>query len=222
MNTSVFWALVRKDLFLMRGFMVATVVGGLLSFLIARLGSTGFAVGGILFLTVNVASGIFIAMLCVLTERVKNVRLFVLSLPISGKHYSYAKLLSTWLIYGIPWLALTAIAVVAFLLSPTGKDGMVVYAVMLQGFVLALFSLVLAALYVIKSETMSGIGILVVNICFSLYMVRINQPDITRQLSGDTITWPPFSLAVLAGEALVIVASVVFVMIVSSRERDHV
>ncbi len=201
--TSVFWALVRKDLYLMRGFMVATVAGGLLAFIIAGWGRTGFAVGGILFLTVNVASGIFIAMLSVLTERVKNVRLFVLSLPISGQQYAIAKLVSTWLIYGIPWVGLTAIAILAFVLSPEAKLGMVVYAVMLQGFVLALFSLVLAALYVIKSEPLSGIGILAVNIGFSLFMVWVNQPEITRQLSTDTITWPPFSLAMLAGEGLV-------------------
>jgi ABC-2 type transport system permease protein len=218
---SVFWALVRKDLYLMRGLMASVIAGGLLAFFIARLGGTGFAVGGILFLTVNVAGGIFIAMLCVLTERVKNVRMFVLSLPISGRQYAMAKLLSTWLIYGIPWVVLTAIAITAFLLAPKSPLGMVVYVVMLQGFVLALFSVVLASLYVIRSEPLSGVGILVVNVGFSLFMVWINQPEIRAPLSTDTITWPPFSLAMLAGEALVILASIVFVTVVSSRIRDH-
>jgi hypothetical protein len=205
----------------MRGMMVSILIGGLLAFFIAGLGRTGFAVGGILFLTVNVAGGIFIAMLCVLTERVKNVRLFVLSLPISGRQYAMAKLLSTWLIYGIPWVGLTAIAILAFVLSPESPRGMLVYAVLLQGFVLALFSVVLASLYVIRSEPLSGIGILVVNIGFSLFMVWINQPEIRAPLSGDAITWPPFSLAMLAGEAAVILISIAFVTVVSSRIRDH-
>jgi hypothetical protein len=133
-----------------------------------------------------------------------------------------AKLLSTWLIYGIPWVALTAIAILAFVLAPEGKLGMVVYAVMLQGFVLALFSVVLASLYVIRSEPLSGIGILVVNVGFSLFMVWINQPHITGPLSTGTITWPPFSIAMLAAEALVILASTIFVTVISSRVRDHV
>ncbi len=218
---SVFWALVRKDLYLMRGLMIAIVVGGLLAFFITSLGRTGFAVGGILFLTVNVAGGIFIAMLSVLTERVKNVRQFVLSLPISGQQYAMAKLISAWLIYGIPWVGLTAIAIAAFVLSPESPRGMVVYAVMLQGFVLALFSVVLASLYVIRSEPLSGIGILVVNIGFSLFMVWINQPQIREPLSTDTVTWPPFSIAMVAGEALVILASIAFVSFISSRIRDH-
>ncbi len=107
------------------------------------------------------------------------------------------------------------------MISPEAKLGMVVYAVMLQGFTLALFSVVLASLYVIRSEPLSGIGILVVNICFSLYMVWVNQPQVIGVLATDTILWPPFSLGMLAGEALVILASLAFVMIVSSRTRDY-
>jgi ABC-2 type transport system permease protein len=222
MNGSVFWALVRKDLYLMRALVVAIIVAGVLAFVLMRFGRIGFAVGGILFLTANVAGGIFIAMLSVLTERVKHVQLFALSLPISGAQYGRAKLLSTWLVYGIPWGVLTTRAVASFLLSPEAQRGMVVYAVMLQGFVLAIFSVMLATLFLVKSEPLSGIGILIVNICFSLFMVKVNQPDIIGPLRTDNIVWTPFSQAMLAGEVLVMITSLVFVLIVTSRTRDHV
>jgi hypothetical protein len=222
MNGSAFWALVRKDLYLMRGFMAAIILAGVLAFVMMGWGRIGFAVGGILFLTTNVAGGIFIAMISVLTERVRNVRLFALSLPISGAQYNRAKLVATWLTYGIPWLVLTVLAILAFLLPPEADRGMVVYAVMLQGFVLALFSVVVASLFMIKSEPMSGVVILGVNICFSLFMVRVNQPDIMTILRTDTIVWPPFSQAMLAGELLVMILSLAFVLVVTSRIRDHV
>jgi ABC-2 family transporter protein len=222
MNGSAFWALVRKDLYLMRGFIAAIILAGVLAFVMMGWGRIGFAVGGILFLTTNVAGGIFIAMISVLTERVRNVRLFALSLPISGSQYNRAKLVATWLTYGIPWLVLTVLAILAFLLPPEADRGMVVYAVMLQGFVLALFSVVVASLFMIKSEPMSGVVILGVNICFSLFMVRVNQPDIMKILSTDTIVWPPFSQAMLAGELLVMILSLAFVLVVTSRIRDHV
>jgi ABC-2 type transport system permease protein len=222
MNSSVFWALVRKDLYLMRALVVAIIVAGGIAFLLMGFGKIGFAVGGILFLTANVAGGIFIAMLSVLTERVKNVQLFALSLPISGAQYGRAKLLSTWLVYGIPWGVLTALAVLSFLLSPEADRGMVVYAVILQGFVLAIFSVMLATLFLVKSEPLSGIGILVVNICFSLFMVKVNQPEVIGLLRTDTIVWTPFARAMLAGEVLVMIASLVVVLIVTSRQRDHV
>jgi len=62
MRSSVFWSLVRKDMYLMRGFMGAMVVVGLVSLVLMALGKVGFAVGGILFLTANVAGAIFIAL----------------------------------------------------------------------------------------------------------------------------------------------------------------
>ncbi len=222
MNRSVFWALVRKDVYLLRGFMIAAAAAGLLAFALLGRGRIGFAVGGILFLTANVAGGIFIAMYSLLTDRVRNSRLFALSLPISGNQLGLAKLVSAWITYGIPWLVLTALALLAFLVSPDSDRGMVVYAAMLQGFVLALFSVVIAALFVVKSETMSGVVILLVNICFSLFMVQVNQPDVREPLMTDHIVWTPFSLGMLGGEALAIVLSLAFVLLVNSRNRDHV
>lgn len=221
MNRSVFWALVRKDLYLMRGLIVASILSGVIAFVVMGLGKIGFAVGGILFITANVAGGIFIAMLSILTDRVKNSRMFALSLPISGGQYGTAKLVSAWLTYGIPWLVLSAIAVAAFLLPEKSDRGMVVYAAMLQGFVLALFSVVVAALFVIRSEPLSGIVILFVNIGFSLFMVKINQPEVVSPLRTDTIVWTPFSLVMVSGEVLVILLSLAFVMSVNFRNRDH-
>ncbi len=222
MNGSVFRALVRKDLYLMRPLIIATLVAGAVAFVLMRFGRIGFAVGGILFLTTNVAGGIFIAMLSVLTERVKGVQLFALGLPVSGVQYWRAKLLSTWLTYGIPWGALAAMVVLSFLLAPEAGRGMVVYALMLQGFVLALFGVVLAAMFLIRSEPLSGIVILVVNIAFSLFMVKVNQPEVVGLLRTDHVVWTPFSQGMLAGEVLVILGSLVFVMVVTSRIRDHV
>jgi hypothetical protein len=222
MNRSVFWALVRKDVYLLRGFIIATIAAGLLAFVLMGWGRTGFAVGGILFLTANVAGGIFIAMYSLLTDRVRNSRLFALSLPISGNQLGLAKLVSAWLTYGIPWLVLTTLALLAFLVPVEADRGMVVYALMLQGFVLALFSVVIAGLFIITSETMSGLMILVVNIGFSLFMVKVNQPEIIQPLKTDTIVWTPFSLGMLGGEAVVLAVSLAFVVLVNSRKRDHV
>jgi hypothetical protein len=219
--TSVFWALVRKDLYLMRGFMIAAVVVGLLAVVLMKFGKVGFAVGGILFLTVNVASGIFIAMYSLLTERKDHSRTFALSLPISGYQHDLAKLLSGYLTYGIPWLVLTSVAVGIFLL-PSAERGMVVYALVLQGFVLALFSVVLAALFVVTSETMSGVVILATNIGFSLFMVALNQPQNATPMHSAQIVWTPFALWMGAGELLVIALSLSFAAIVTSRRRDYI
>ena len=223
MKSSVFWALVRKDLYVLRGFMILTVVVGLAALFSMRFGRTGFAMGGILFLTANIAGGIFIAMYSLLTERKEQSHLFALSLPISGYKCELAKLLSGYLSYGIPWLILTAAGLLGFLLPGNDAErGMFVYGLVLQLFILAVFSFVMAWLFIVKSEPMAGVAIMVSNIGFSLFMVSLNQPEHTRPLRTPEITWTPFASWTLAGELIVIVLSLVLTIVYMSRQRDHV
>jgi ABC-2 type transport system permease protein len=222
MRSSVFWSLVRKDIYLMRGFMIAMVVVGLASLVLMALGKVGFAVGGILFLTANVAGAIFIALTILMGERKDRSRTFALSLPISGFHYDMAKVLAGYLSFGIPWLLLTAAAIGMFLLPPQEHLGMVVYALVLQGFVLALFSVSLSAMFVITSEPLSGLVILGTNICFSLFMVTLNQPHTADPLRGPHMVWTPFAQWMVAGEVLVIALALAFTAFVTSRNRDYI
>jgi hypothetical protein len=221
MKRSVFWALVLKDLYLLRGFMIAMLVVGLASWWLMRYGGKVFAVAGLLFLTTNVAGAIFIAMYSLLTERKEQARQFALSLPISGAHYGMSKLASGYLAFGIPWLVLTVVALLGILLPDHGERGMVVYALLIQCFVLAMFSVVMAAMFAITSEAMSGVAILTVNICFSLFMMQIHQPGIMTPWRSDAIVWTPFAQAMLAGELLVVALSIAVVCGLVSRRRDH-
>jgi hypothetical protein len=221
MKSSVFWALVRKDLYLMRGFMIATVLTGVLAVVLGCFGKVAFAVGGILFITADVASGIFMAMYSLMAERKELSRLFALSLPISGYHYDLSKLLSGYLAYGIPWLVMTAMGL-GFFLLPGAPHGMIIYALLIQAFVIALYSVVLTALFAISSEAMSGLLILAVNICFSLFMVELNQPQISAPLRGPTIVWTHFAVTALCGDALLLALSFAYALFLTSRRRDYI
>jgi hypothetical protein len=217
----VFWILVRKDIYILRRFIVAAVLAGVLAVALRGFGKVGLAVGMVLFITVNVASGIFIAMYSLMVERRDRSRTFALSLPISGPLYDVAKLLSGYIAYCVPWCVLTVMAVI-MLLFPSNTRGMVVYTIVLQGFELALFSVVLAALFAVTSEAMSGVVILAVNICFSLFMITLNQESNLAPLRGDQIVWTPFHVWVGLGEVITIALSVAFAMFVTSRRRDYI
>jgi hypothetical protein len=222
MKRSVFWALVAKDLYLLRGFMIAMLVVGLGAWLTMSLGGKAMAVGGLLFLTANIAGAIFIAMYSLLTERKEQARLFALSLPISGPHYGLAKLASGFLAFGIPWLLLTVVGLLGFVLPEHAERGMLVYGLLIQCFIFAMFCVVMAAMFAITSEAMSGVVILAVNISFSLFMMQIHQPGVLGAWRGDAIVWTPFAQAMLAGELLAIVLSLAFVFFLVSRRRDHI
>ncbi|HTC52217.1 MAG TPA: ABC-2 transporter permease [Steroidobacteraceae bacterium] len=220
MSSSVFWALVRKDLYLQRGIMIVTVLTCLLAVVLTSLGKVGLAVGGVLFLTADIASGIFIAMYSLMAERKGLSHLFALSLPISGFRYDLSKLVSGYLAYGIPWLVLTSIAASLFLLP--GQDrGMIVYVLLLQMFALALFSVMLAVLFAVKSELMSAAVIVVVNICFSLFVVDLNLPQNAQPMHGPTLVWTRFAVTGLCVDAAVMALTLIFALALLSRRRDH-
>ena len=221
MSASVFWTLVRKDLYLMRGFIILTIAVGLASLVLAAIGGVAFAVGGILFLTANVGSGIFIAMFTYISERKENTRLFALSLPISGQQLDLSKLVAAFITYLIPWIILTLAALGLFLLPPALTKGMVVYVLMLQGFVLALFSTVLATMAVVRSEPAAGVVIIISNIAFSLFMVSLNLPKVSGAMHGPNVVWTDFSRWMLAADAAVVLVGLAFSLSMIARHRDH-
>lgn len=221
MSRSVFWALVRKDLYINRGIIIAIIVVGVLSWLLMGQGGKAMAVGGVLFLTANVAGAIFLAVISLLGERRDQARLFALSLPVSGRAYGLSKLASGYLAFGLPWLFLTTLVVGALLLKGGEGRGMVVYALLIQLFVMAQFSVALAAYFSVVSEAMSGIVILVVNIVLSLFMMLINQSEITAPWKGEALVWTPFARTTLTCELLVIAASLGLAVFNVSRRRDH-
>jgi ABC-2 type transport system permease protein len=222
-KSSVFWALVRKDLYVLRAFIIITIVVGLAALFSMRFGRVGFAVGGILFLTANIAGGIFIAMYSLLTERKEQSFLFALSLPISGFKYDLAKLVAGYLSFGIPWIILTTAGLFGFLMPDAAAErGMLVYGLVIQLFVLAQFSFVLLWLFLIASEALAGVAILIANVGFSLFMVTVNQPQVTKPLRTSEIIWTPFAQWTLAGELLVIVTSLGLALFAMSRRRDHI
>lgn len=217
---SVFWTLVRKDLYLQRGLLVAMPGAGVLALLLAMLGKFGYAVGGILFLTANVAGAIFIAIFTVFNERKELTRAFSLSLPVSGVQYERAKLVAGYLAFLAPWALLTVLVEVMFLRAGP-HHGMTVYSLVLQGFVLALFSVMLAALFFVTSELMSGLLILGTNILFSLFMVSLNVPAISGGLDGPDVRWTTFAVWMLCGELLATVLSIGFSLSAIARRREY-
>lgn len=223
MKSSVFWALVRKDLYLMRGIIIAMILVGLVSFMATGYGNVGLAIGGIVFLTVNIAGGIFMAMAMMIGERKEMARTFALSLPISGHEYDRAKLAAGYLAYAIPWLVITGFVTWGFLRPGGGADrGMVVYALVLQGYAFAMYSVLLAVLFTNTSDGAGAVIIIGGNILFSLFMVQLNQPAIVQPFKTGHIVWTPFAQRALAGELAALVLSVAVALFVSARRRDHV
>lgn len=219
---SVFWTLVRKHMYLQRALSFATVVLGLVGLWIITRGKVGFALGGILFLTVNVASGMFIGSMAVLQDRKDQSRQFAMSLPVSGRQFELAKFTGAWLSYGIPWLILTVAAVALFSVPPAPEQALVVYVLLIQFCILALNAVFLSVMFQIQYEPLVGIVVLVLNMFFSLFMVMINQPEYIGSLRGPVIHWPAFAVNALSVEIVIIALAMLLALLGLSRKRDFI
>jgi ABC-2 type transport system permease protein len=221
MRSSVFWALVRKDMYVLRTFSIAGLVTGLLALGAMLIGKVGFAIGGILYLTANVAGGIMIAMYGFMNDRKEQTRLFALSLPISGQRHELAKLTAVFLSYGIPWLILTLVGAVLIPLVGIFPRGFMVYALLVQGCCLALFGFLIAAMFIAKSERLAGLAVITTNLLFSLFMVTLGQPAISGSMHGPRILWTDVAVWLLTGEIGLLVVALLFAISIIFRTRDH-
>ena len=119
MNYHMVWRLVWKDWYLYRWAILSALAGGAATLaLIATGGSVAFYFGVVLLVTLLIAAGAYLAGSTTVNERKEQTLAFVMSLPISYREYTAAKLLANLLIFLIPWVLLAAGSIALLLLSP--------------------------------------------------------------------------------------------------------
>lgn len=225
MNNSVVGRLIAKDLYLYRWLIAAAVIAGAVSLVISRFSagdnvSTGLNIGVVLFMTTIIAFGIAISMLVILKEHQDRSKLFVLSLPVSPAQYSMAKVLAALIAFLVPWLALTAGAVVATAVSGRPHGGIPFFVVTMM-FFLVNFCLLMAVVAITTSELWAVTGILITNVSVPLFLANIGRlPGAGRR--QDIANWSPAILSVLAVEIALILVSLGLAFYVPSRKKDFI
>ena len=214
--------LILKDVKLNLPIMAMMVAAGLLALVVMRFGAAGYAVGGILYITANIAGGIFIGMYCIVQERKDQSSVFALSLPVSVRELNTVKFTAALVIYTLPWLVLTTTLLVGHFFRSDVPIGMMVFSNQLNGSFLALTYTYFALISSTRSDAIAGFGILFLNMSFSLFMVWVNQPRIRDPLNTDHLVWTAPTLAVLAVEAVLLVGAVAVGFLYLARRREFV
>jgi ABC-type transport system involved in multi-copper enzyme maturation permease subunit len=212
--------LILKDVKLNLPIMTMMVLAGIVALFIMSLGKAGYAVGGILYITANIAGGIFIGMYCIVQERKDQSMLFALSLPVSVRELNTVKFVAALLVYTGPWLVLSLVLAGVHFVRPEIPRGLLVYAIILQGSFFALVAVYFAMIATSRSEAVAGFGILLLNMGFSLFMVWVNQPPIQQPLRTDHLVWTTPAVVSLIVEIVAIVAAVVGGIAYLARRRE--
>lgn len=222
MSNPMIGKLIGKELSLNRTFMGAAIVGGIVSLLVCLLGKIGFAVGGIMLITVLVAYGVILPMFAIAGERKERTRLFVLSLPVSRGEYVRSKVVGVALSFIIPW-AVLLISALALILATPIPDGLAVFTTLLMMFALADFSIIACAAMLIHSEGVMAAVIIFMNMSVTFFMVGItNLTSIGRESAVDAINWSTPALITLAAELAAIAIAFGVLLWITGREPEVV
>ena len=122
--SSIIRTLVFKDLYLARGMIVASLVGGVLALALMPWTAVAFYLGVTSFMVALIILNVALVMASVIGERKEKIALFVLSLPISTMQYTVAKVVSSLIAFLGPWALLSAGCLVLFDITPI-PNGMI-------------------------------------------------------------------------------------------------
>ena len=224
MNQSLVLTLMRKDWDLSWKPLLGFIALGFIGLAIIVFGHTQFTfiVGGVLLITSIVILGCFLVQATIAGERKEQNLAFVMSLPVTIREYSWAKILFCFGAYLMVWGPLVGASVYVVMSSPIPDGMMALFAPM---FLELLCTLALMVAVSIITESMQATVVIMTagNIGVSLFMfsiLRIN--DVARQFTSATMEWTPSILILIGSELLFIVATLALTLYLQSRKTDFI
>jgi ABC-2 type transport system permease protein len=215
--------LIAKDFYLHRWLIVASTVAGLAGLLIAAEGKVRFNIGMLIWLTTIVAFGVVLAMLAIASERKELALQFVLSLPLSHGDYVRIKLVGLLLCFLVPWFILSIGAVTLVAVRPNLPDGLLPFAVLLCGFFLANFSVVLCGALHTASEGLMNVVIIATNMAVTLFIFMVGAlPSLNDHLHAPAPEWNSTFWTVLGVEFAILLVTLSLPYFVAARRRDFI
>jgi ABC-2 type transport system permease protein len=214
--------LILKDWYFQRWTIVAYLAAGALALtLLGTGGEAYFFAGSVLLITVLIALGIHIAMVTIVQERTDQTLPFVMSLPVSPREYTTAKILANLLIVLVPWLALS-LGTFAVIAGRAGvPDGLLPFAALLLVEIFAGYCLLLAVALVGESQGWAIGAIVFGNLFFQGFMYHVSHiPSIAATMKGDGVRWSQPAVTLLLAEFAVIVLLLGLTFFFQGRKTD--
>jgi ABC-2 type transport system permease protein len=224
MRGSVVGQLIWKDWRLQRDQIFFTIAAGALALAIVQWGGQSpIVVGGVFFFVALILVGHMLPFAGIVNERKKQYLAFLMSLPISSIQYTTAKLISSLVMFLIPWLTLVIAAMLLVATRGILPHGAIPLLLILALLPFLGFCLITGVVLVSESE---GWGIAANVFCSSTYglvwyfMTQI--PMLIEPAKGASPVWNAAALKMLAIEVALIPLMLGLTYFLQSRKRDFV
>jgi hypothetical protein len=231
MSASIVPQLIKKDFRLMRGTLLvfailSLVCIGVLAFIHGRMPDwVLYNFGFVLLVSPAGTCGIVLLMKTNVFEKEKSTQPFIMSLPVTVKEFTQAKLLFNLPVFMAFWTAISAAAFYFIFglgpsLFPLSTMPFVVM-IFLGGFVA--YACILAVSLVTQSLGITVLSIAVVEMVTSGYLWAIGYLDpVTHHVYGPNIVWSPEAIAIVAAQAAVAVLAIAATLLIQNTKRDFI
>ncbi len=224
MSESIVPQLVRKDLHLMRNTALAWWAGGLVAVGITVIAGSGFfTFGMILFVTGIAGAGVHSVMNTIVEERRDQTLAFIMSLPITMREYTSAKLVANLTVFALVWVTLSAASFAVFF-GPDGMpQGTIPFASLVLVGVFVAYTLILATSLVTESMGWSISSTVWANIGTQLFLWWVSGlHGIRSVMGGEVAVWNSTVFTVLAGEVAFIALLIAGTYWLQARKTEFV
>ena len=213
--------LILKDWYLQRWMILGALGGGAAALGIVATGAkAAFILGLVLLVSILIAIGAHLAVSTMVEERKNQTLAFVMSLPISYREYTAAKILGNLIIFLVLWLALVLGSLALLMLAPK-SHGLIPYAAIMATEILVSTCLIIAVALITESQGWTIGAIMVGNLALNgigYWVAHI--PSIAKGMEGSSIQWSPAASALLFGEFSAIALLLGFTFFFQARKKD--
>jgi ABC-2 type transport system permease protein len=223
MNYPMVRRLILKDWYFQRRAILLCLAGGMLSLgIIAFGGKVGFYLGLLLLITIMIMIGATLVMGTLVGERENQTLAFVMSLPISFREYTAAKILVNLLIFVPFWLTLLA-GSLGLILATSTIHGLFAFTVIMAVEILMSTCLMIAVALVTESKGCTISAMIAGNLAINVvgYFVA-HIPGISDGMFGTTIQWRPAATISLTVEFALIAMMLGGAFLIQSRKKDFI
>ena len=211
LDTSIIRLLIVKDWQLFQKQLVVCVLGGIVSLCFLGLGKPwAFYLGSLMLIIVLVSASCFSVSTALMVERKEQTLAFVMSLPVSPKEFTIAKLAGNLLTFGVPFVLLLAGTLALILFTPL-PDGLFVYALLIFAWILFGYSISLAVVMSVESEGWGLFAMIGSMVLINPYIMGLGQLEvINTYTSKDAVVWTWQTVAIMSTLATLAVAVIGF------------
>jgi hypothetical protein len=223
MSESIVRQLIIKDLRLMKIPAIAYWLSGLVAIVVVVVGGDVAGMTAIiLFVAALFGTGVHSAMLTVTEERREQTLPFIMSLPITIREYTSAKLIGNMLLVGGIWLTLSAASCVVFIGEALPLGAVPFITIVLIAILLA-YVIILATALIWESMTPTIVAIVAANLCTQGLLWWIaSLHGIRSTIGGNAIVWNTTSISVIALQIFSIVALLAITYQLQSRKTSFI